>query len=233
MDTLTIETRVCQFLWGTGLHHKQPQGVPWLNFLKTHLDMLGDGLEHRVQCRQETQWKNHDQTGYTHMFLFGDNVFTHSATAGAHHITWLPGSITAVTGSLSYEVLLTDGRVLKCHVDQIRARYCAAPVVASALDDLPLRLPPSQSVTPPSENLSPATDTVPEAIPPTLPMSLPPVEETLPVKKVPATASRDASAPATPMLRRSASPSKKPEWINWGIGYRLIRGLFVAKWLLF
>ena len=84
-------------------------------------------------------------------------------------------------------------------------------MVTSALDDLPSRLPTTQSVTPPSDNLSPTTDTVPEAIPPTLPMSVPPVEETPPAKEIPATASRDASAPATPMLRRSARPIKKLE----------------------
>ena len=36
---------------------------------------------------------------------------------------WIPGIITKITGPVSYQVTLTDGRILKTHLDQIWICY--------------------------------------------------------------------------------------------------------------
>ena len=41
--------------------------------------------------------------------------------------TWLPATITAITGPLSYVVQLDDGRTQRCHINQLCARHSNAP----------------------------------------------------------------------------------------------------------
>ena len=41
--------------------------------------------------------------------------------------TWLPATITAITGPLSYVVQLNDGRTQRCHINELCARHSDAP----------------------------------------------------------------------------------------------------------
>ena len=57
---------------------------------------------------------------------------------------WIPGVITEITGLISYQVTLADGRTLKRHFDQIRTRYDNTPITdntdqwASNTTDIPI-----------------------------------------------------------------------------------------------
>ena len=37
----------------------------------------------------------------------------------------LPGHVIVMSGPVSYQIKLNDGRIMKCHQDQIRHRHCA------------------------------------------------------------------------------------------------------------
>ena len=48
---------------------------------------------------------------------------------------WLPGEITAVNGSLSYEVTLDDRHVIRCHVDHLKSRTATTSSASSERPD--------------------------------------------------------------------------------------------------
>lgn len=52
-------------------------------------------------------------------FVTGDLVYAQNF-AGAPK--WIPGTIDEITGPCSYRVLLSDGRMWRCHIDQLRRR---------------------------------------------------------------------------------------------------------------
>ena len=52
-------------------------------------------------------------------FQIGDPVFVQNFSSGP---TWLPGIIKEVKGPVFYTVTLSDDRVIRKHVDQIRPR---------------------------------------------------------------------------------------------------------------
>ena len=54
------------------------------------------------------------------MFSVGDYVYVRNY--GVHGANWLPGSITKVTGPVSFLVQLVDGRVVRRHQDQSISR---------------------------------------------------------------------------------------------------------------
>ena len=66
--------------------------------------------------------------------------------------TWLSGEIKEIQGSLSYTVLVLDGRPVKKHVDQIRCRMVTVPDTSED-DFLPtpvVGLPPPAATTIPT-----------------------------------------------------------------------------------
>jgi len=52
-------------------------------------------------------------------FCTGDSVFVKNFGRG---LEWLPGVVDLIKGPVTYVVKLTDGRVVKRHVDHIRIR---------------------------------------------------------------------------------------------------------------
>ena len=58
-------------------------------------------------------------------FSIGDNVFAFIHAKNSQ--TWLPETLTAITGPLSYVVHLDDGRTQRYHIHQLRARHSNAP----------------------------------------------------------------------------------------------------------
>ena len=58
----------------------------------------------------------------------GDLVFVKDFPQGKK---WLTGTVSAVKGPLSYHITLTDGRIVRRHVDHVRIR------TSTAVDDNP------------------------------------------------------------------------------------------------
>ena len=58
-----------------------------------------------------------------HLFVPGDTVYVQNFDRGSPNI-WLPGNITQAMGPLSFQIALSDGRIVHRHTDHIRKR-CA------------------------------------------------------------------------------------------------------------
>ena len=90
---------------------------------RSRLDLLMPDTTGRVVKKQLQQKTRHDATAKARDFMVGEAVFVKNFSRGAK---WLSGTVTKVTGPVSYQVKLEDGRIRRCHQDQIRIRIVAA-----------------------------------------------------------------------------------------------------------
>ena len=90
--------------------------------LRTRLDLLKPHTADRVEQKQSQQKAHHDARAKSCIFMLGDAVFVKNYGSG---LRWLPGKIEQVTGPVSFQVKLDDGRTRRCHQDQIRIRVIA------------------------------------------------------------------------------------------------------------
>lgn len=88
--------------------------------VRTPLSMIQSDLSSRVQKKQMDQCISHDKRAVSRYFVEGDKVYTHY---GGMKVTWIPGIVQSITGPLSYLIELQDGRVVRRHVDHLRARH--------------------------------------------------------------------------------------------------------------
>ena len=103
--------------------------------------------------KQEAQKKYHVRHAKARTFELNDAVFVKNPSSGP---SWLSGHITEIRGPVSYTVKLTDGRVVRKHINQIRGRTVTVqePVDDGFGDFLPM----STSVsTPTLQNTSRST----------------------------------------------------------------------------
>ena len=87
--------------------------------IRSQLDLARPNLKARVQDKQRAQAETHKHA-HLREFQIQDAVYARNYARGPQ---WLPGRVIVKTGPVSYKVELTDGRVWKRHVDQIRKRY--------------------------------------------------------------------------------------------------------------
>ena len=135
--TGSIETRVARFLFGYRNTPHSTSGVSpavmmFNRPLRCQLDLLKPNIEETVQGRQMQQQLNHDIHSKDRKFQINDTVFVENF---GHGSKWLAGTIEEVRGPLTYMVRLSDGRVLKRHVDHIRKRTSMEP--SNAQDVVP------------------------------------------------------------------------------------------------
>ena len=78
--------------------------------LKTRLDLLHPALQGRVKQKQSNMKKYHDGKTPLRLLSQGDGVSAKNFAAGPK---WLSGKVVKITGPLSYEVELTDGRIIR------------------------------------------------------------------------------------------------------------------------
>ena len=114
--------------------------------LKSALDLVKPDLANKVKERQQKQKDNHDKRAKHREFDIGDNVY--ALIHARNNQTWIPATITAVTGPLSYVVMLADKREQRCHIDQLRKRE------ATVTTDEPIMPTP---IVPPNANITPST----------------------------------------------------------------------------
>ena len=91
--------------------------------LRSKLDLSkpsADKKRSEVVTKQQVQKQNHDKHSKGREFQIGDHVYVKNRSNGDR---WLAGTVTTVSGPVSYNVRLSDGRVWKCHQDQLRKRY--------------------------------------------------------------------------------------------------------------
>ncbi len=84
--------------------------------LRSTLDLLHPDLQQKVRGKQSKQKQHHDNKWQVRSFQVGDAVLTRNFSYGPK---WIPGFIAKVTGPLSYQVMLGDGKTVRSHMDQI------------------------------------------------------------------------------------------------------------------
>ena len=106
-------------------------------------------LADAVKQKQQKQKGDHDNRLKLREFVVGDPVFVKDFPEGKK---WITGTVTAVKGPLSYHVTLTDGRVMRRHVDHIRSRTSTRldDNLESDLIDIPTPPTPNAAVTGPA-----------------------------------------------------------------------------------
>ena len=88
---------------------------PW-----TRLDLLKPNLADKVENKQLQKKVDHDRAARLRSFKEDETVYARNFGPGQK---WLPGTIVATTGPVSYHVLLEDGRVWRRHQDHMRQRW--------------------------------------------------------------------------------------------------------------
>ena len=100
--------------------------------LKTTLDLLHPNLQGKVQKQQAQMKSRHDEKASSRTFSAGDPVIVKNFSHGPK---WLPGVIVKVSGPVSVETKLSDGRVVRRHVGHLQRRLVSQEV----------RVPPQNS----------------------------------------------------------------------------------------
>lgn len=86
---------------------------------RTHLDFLHPDLATRVEKKHEAQRSNHDNSRPERFFSMNEPVLAWNFQTGDK---WLPGKVVHVLGPRSLQVKLNNGKVVRRHVDYVRAR---------------------------------------------------------------------------------------------------------------
>ena len=141
----TVDTKLSRFLFSyritphstTG---KSPAELLMGKRLRTNLDLLVPSIEEQVKKKQAQQKLYHDRGTKLRCFQVGDTVYAKNFACGE---PWLPAVVTHKTGPLSYVVHTEDNRVMRKHVDQLRARY-----TGNADMEMPTEKPPMQIIVP-------------------------------------------------------------------------------------
>ncbi len=81
--------------------------------------MLKLNTAEKVESQQAKQVKQQDDHARERSFESRDLVYVRNYQSGRR---WLPGVIQDKTGPVSYRAKMQDGRLRRCHVDQIQSR---------------------------------------------------------------------------------------------------------------
>ena len=87
--------------------------------IRSHLDLVQPNLSNQVELKQEAQKQYHDRHAKSRVFELGNKVFVKNPSSGP---PWLSGHIIQIRGPVSYTVKLSNGRIMRKHIDQIRKR---------------------------------------------------------------------------------------------------------------
>ena len=120
----TFHTRLSRTLFSYRLTPQTTTSVSPAELLlkrrpRSKLDLLRPNLTERVEKQQRSQKEQHDSHSREREFAIGTKVWVRNMQRGNK---WLPGTILSKDGSVTYDVEMTNGRVRKCHTDQLRVR---------------------------------------------------------------------------------------------------------------
>ena len=124
-----IQDKLSMFLFKYSITPHTTTGVPPCDLLmnrrlRSRLDMLHpeSTIFQRVENKQLSQKIAYDKHKPQREFCVGDTVYAENFTAASSHQKWKEGVITEVTGPLSYKIKLTDGNIIRRHVDSVKQR---------------------------------------------------------------------------------------------------------------
>ena len=132
--------------------------------LRSRLDLLKPNVAQRVEEKQRRQQADHDRHCRVRSFSEGEKVFVKNNRPGEK---WLPGQIVKSSGPVSFRVRLQNGKMIRCHQDQLRNRGTEDPrphEIPLFEDDVNIFPNASSSVPvaqePPPTEITPQTATV-------------------------------------------------------------------------
>ena len=137
----TIPVRLARFLLSYRITPQTSTGLSPAELLMgrrlhTRLDLIHPDSKQRVVDKQEKQ-KSHART---REFNVGDRLY---AKDFSNRDSWIPVTVTKITGPLSYELTTSSNRTLRRHVDQLRYRYIQEEITPDEIDFGPPLLPTS------------------------------------------------------------------------------------------
>ena len=120
----SISTRISRFLFKYRLTPHSSTGVSPAELmfgrqLRSQLDQLRPSLEKTARQSQDRQKKNHDKRSRSRVFTQNQPVYARNYGPGEK---WLPGVVVKLEGSVLVHVRLTDGRIVRRHLDQLHPR---------------------------------------------------------------------------------------------------------------
>ena len=87
--------------------------------LRTRFDLMRPDIQGHVTSKQATQKAYHDKHAKSRSLLPGASV---SVRVYSGRERWIPGIIRAKLGPVTYSVEISQGRIIKRHIDQLRQR---------------------------------------------------------------------------------------------------------------
>jgi len=121
----SIQEKLSKFLLKYRITPHTTTGVPPAELLmkrrlRTKMDLLYPDVGKRVTQQQEKQKDTHDNSKALRTFKDGDLVYAENFNSSPR---WIPATVIKSNGPLSYLVKTSDGREMRRHVDNLRARY--------------------------------------------------------------------------------------------------------------
>ena len=123
--TGSLKTRLVRVLLSYRITPQSSTGVSPAELLfgqcpRTRLDLLKPNLADKVENKQLQEKVDHDRPARSRSFNVDETVYVGNFGPGQK---WMPGTIVATTGPVSYCVLLEDGRAWRRHQDHMRQRW--------------------------------------------------------------------------------------------------------------
>ena len=78
-------------------------------------------ISERVEYKQRLQGATRDANKLLREFKIGDTVFAEDFTP--LNQKWIEGTVTDITGLLSYKIKLTNGTQVHRHIDSLKQRH--------------------------------------------------------------------------------------------------------------
>ena len=118
----SLNTRVSRFLFKYRLIPHSSTGVSPAELmfgrkLRSQLDLIKPDAGKEARKAQDRQRKGHDAHAKPRSFVVSEAVYTRNYARGSR---WLAGTVVENEGPVLVHVKLTDGRILRRHVDQVR-----------------------------------------------------------------------------------------------------------------
>ncbi|XP_055708916.1 uncharacterized protein K02A2.6-like [Phlebotomus papatasi] len=138
---------------------KSPSEVLFSRKVRTIFDLLKfrDPQDPQRNKKMEEQY-NRKHGAKKRSFQRGEEVYAKKFFQGGK-FTWAPGIVIERRGSVSYNVRLSDGIIIRSHINQLRGRSASSE---KTTDSLPLFFAPSDTPTHPTPRQSPNSADVPK-----------------------------------------------------------------------
>ena len=116
--------------------------------LRSRFDLLHPEVSKKVENQQKKQVESHDNSRPLRSFKVNEKVYAKNLISNTPK--WIAGTVTKVTGPLSYVIQLEDGRIVRRHVDHVKKRTII-PEVSTDLTPEPPDTTPESPAPPPQD----------------------------------------------------------------------------------